>query len=888
MNEGGKLTSAAPAGNGPIQPDAHRSFWYAYPTSGTRSALASQAGSFLGAQGVMRYRSVYVESLLERLTRQLGLYALTPLLAVLGLAVLVQIPTKPDLGFTVHHLEVVTVSGPAINSGVQPGDIILQIAGHPIDSMPAYYAALASHHSLTPLTVELARQGQRLPIIIEPVPPSQARLIRFYSQWVVGLAFLMIGWWVLSKRHDPVARNFFGLCMIFAFFLMEVPDQPHLTFMWVKEGVRGLLQLLLPAYFLRFFIQFPAPKRTSSGQPDSLRWILLPGWLLFFLMTLGDLTGLTKTHLQISSWLELASLLYMVVYIVGGIFIFSRKIMRKDRPIEHTKMRVVLIGIVCGLIPFFTAAIVGNLAPGSALPQWQYLAFSLLLVPASFALAIMRIGALDRDFIIRTSLIYGLMTAMVLLGYFLVVLGVGLVFGQLLGVRSDHITLALVAISGLLFLPFKGLAQDWIDRTFYPARKANRQAMNRLAEELTGMIDTTEVLSVLRQSLTSLFEPSSLTIFLADDDDNFQLVEAQETSSEQRVEPIVLNLNSSLIRLLNRIRHPLFIEEVEDLLLSAGSDPSSVLILSDPQLQLIVPLVTGNRLLGFLTMGDKNGHALYSQEDLANLQSLAVQAAPLIESRQLYSESLQRKRMEAELELAREIQARLLPTEPLATKSFAIVGRNDPCRMVGGDFFDYFLRPDGSLALAIGDVSGKGIPAALLMTSLRVAFRSEAGPTSGSRQVITRLNRIIHGLVSQGRFVCFFFGILDPQTGLLTYCNAGMDPPVLFRAATGVREFLRRGGPVLGISPDQGYREGRLSLQKGDCVLFYTDGLTEQRNPQGEFFDIERLCAAVPQPVNGSYKDNIDRIFDSVEAFGSDGEPDDKTAMILQVNRLQP
>jgi len=499
----------------------------------------------------------------------------------------------------------------------------------------------------------------------------------------------------------------------------------------------------------------------------------------------------------------------------------------------------------------------------------------------------MRFGALDKDFIIRTSLTYALLTAMVLLGYFAVVVCVGLVFGKLLGVRSDQLSLALVAASGLLVLPLKGLVQHWIDRTFYPARRANREAMNRLAEELTGIIDAVEVTRVLHRSLQSLFEPGSLAVFLADNEGNFHSTSIEKTCRPRQPLTPGLPADSSLVHILNRIRYPLFSEEIEDLLLASGSDSDSLQLLARiDKLQLVVPLVTGDRLLGFITLGDKKGHSLYSQEDLANLQAMAVQAAPLIESRQLYGESLRRKSLEAELKLARDIQASLLPTEPLATPAFSIAGRNEPCRMVGGDFFDYFQRPDGTLAMAIGDVAGKGIPAALLMTSLRVAFRSEADPASGTRDVITRLNTTIQGLVSKGRFVCFFFGILDPRTGILTFCNAGMDPPVLFRASSAVREFLRRGGPVLGINPDQGYREGRLKLQAGDRILFYTDGLTEQRNPQGEFFDIQRLCDTVSRQVNGSSQDNIARIFSSVEDFGSDGEPDDKTAMLLQFNSL--
>jgi len=831
----------------------------------------------------MRYRSVYSEPLVEKATRRLGLYGIVPIFAILGLAVLLEIPDKPELDFSVRQLEVVAVERSARAAGLEPGDRITTIAGRPVSTMPGYFTALARHRTLDPLPLEVTRNGRALAVVVVPHPPSQARLTRSYSQWGVGLAFLVIGWWVLRRRHDPVARNFFALCMIFAFVLMEIPDRPYLDYMWFKESLRWLLQLLLPAYFLRFFVQFPAPRRTPSGQPDKLRWMLIPGWTLFLLTTLGDVTGLTGLLPRMAAWLEGISLLYMLGFIVAGLVIFARKIRRRDRPIEHTKMRVVLIGILCGLTPFLSAAIVGNLMPGAALPQWQYLAFSLLLVPASFALAIMRFGALDKDFILRTSLIYGLLTAMVLGCYFVVVVGIGLVFGRLLGVRSEQITLAMVAGCGLLALPLRNLAQRWVDRAFYPARQANRRAMNRLAGELTELIDADEAIALLHERLQALFMPTTLAIYLVDSSGSFFPVSGPVTDEEP---PPAQPPDGTLVRLLGRIRYPLFTEEVEDLLLEAGSDQDSMALLTVMQPQLLVPLITGNRLLGFLALGDKKGKALYSQEDLANLLSLAIQAAPLIESRQLYRESLHQKRLEAELEVAREIQTRLLPTETLRGEGFVIQGRNEPSRMVGGDFFDYFQLPDGSVALAIADVSGKGIPAALLMTSLSVAFRNEANPASGAREVIARLNRTVHGLVTPGQFVCFFFGILDPRSGGLTYCNAGMDPPVLFRAAAGIKEFLRRGGPVLGVDSQREYREGHLTLQPGDFVLFYTDGLTEQRNRQGEFFDIERLCEEANGPATDTCGQRLDRIFCRVSDFGDDREPDDKTAMLLIINQI--
>ncbi len=302
---------------------------------------------------------------------------------------------------------------------------------------------------------------------------------------------------------------------------------------------------------------------------------------------------------------------------------------------------------------------------------------------------------------------------------------------------------------------------------------------------------------------------------------------------------------------------------------------------------LLVPLVSGARLVGFLAFGAKAEGALYSQEDLANLRGLALQVGSIVESRRLYQETLKQQRLDAELAVARDIQGRLLPTAPLVTPAYAVAGRNDPCRAVGGDYFDYFLREDGHLAVAIADVAGKGVPAALLMTSLCTAFRRDAEGRQAPSAVVRGLNTLVGERVTPGRFVCFFFADLDPATGLLRYCNAGMDPPVLLRAGGGPQHRLRKGGPVLGAAPDHHYREGVLSLAAGDRLFLHTDGLADERNAAGEFFDTERLLAEVATRPDGSPAAVLDQVFSAVAAFGDGAEPDDKTAILLVIKELR-
>jgi sigma-B regulation protein RsbU (phosphoserine phosphatase) len=462
-------------------------------------------------------------------------------------------------------------------------------------------------------------------------------------------------------------------------------------------------------------------------------------------------------------------------------------------------------------------------------------------------------------------------------------MGLGEFLAQVFHVETYRVLLVVMAGSSLAILPLRRWIQGMIDNAFYPARRANRRSMTRLADQLTGLIDPEEVIQTLVESLDDLFRPEGITLFLSPADGKGPFRPRPAGTEDNDSE---LDQDCGLAILLNRIRRPVFAEELEDHLFAGDTDAESLKVLTRIKAALLVPMIAGNRLLGFLTFGPKSSGALYSQEDLANLRGLAVQAASLIESRQLYLESLRQKRMETELEVARDIQARLLPTGPLDTDLFSICGRNEPCRMVGGDYFDYFQLEDGTLGFAIADVSGKGIPAALMMTSLVVAFRREAKAGTGPRAVMDRLNPVIASLVSTGNFICLFFGIWNPATGIIHYCNAGMDPPVLFRPRVEFRQKLKKGGPVLGVEAERLYREGVLALEPGDRLLLFTDGLTEEQNPLGDFFDLGRLLDLVTANIEFSPPRLIEKIFAAVNAFGGEEKSDDKTAIILEIKGL--
>jgi len=827
--------------------------------------------------------SASVESRAGRVSRFLGIYILAPLMMVIAIPAALHIIQKTDIGFAVRNLTVAVVEagGPADRAGVRKGDVLKTVNGVEINTTDDFYRETALDYTFDPVSLTLQRDGAEIPLVIKPQQTARPRQVFGLSLWLGGLAFLMIGWWVYSKRHDAVARNFFGMCLIFAFYLLNVPPSRNDFAMRALEVLRDILQLLWPVLFLRFIQLFPATE-APAGLNRRQRLIYAPAVVLVALVVAAKMLGLDETSPLITA-LFYAALIYVVTYFVAGLIVFARKVLRRDRPVQHTKLRVILLGLVCGMVPFLLALAANSL--GMDRPFLNYLGFASLLVPASFALAIMRYGALDTAFVVRTSLIYGLLTLAILAAYFLAVGVFGRTITTVFGISSEPMAALAIAVCSLMVLPLRRRLQRLIDHAFYPSRRADRQALADLARSLADQMDADTAHTLLLTRLHDLYRPRSLALLLGEGDTPLALRPIRALVDGVPT-PLLedLPLSSPMARLLDRLRRPVFREEVEDALPPSVADPDGRALLTRCDAALLVPLISGNQLLGVLIFGPKPDGSLYRQTDLANLSALALQAASLLRSLSLVNESLLRRQLETELSVARDIQAHLLPTAALSTKRFHVAGCMSPCRQVGGDYFDYFSLDNGCLGVCIADVSGKGIPAALLMTTVRVAFRAEALPGRAPEAVVVALNVHVREVLSDAQFVSFFFGVFDPQYNQLAYCNAGMDPPLLFHR-DGRREVLRKGGPVLGVLPDHPYRRGTVTLAGGDLLLAYTDGITDQTEPgTGEFFDLERLELLARRGQDLPPDELCNRIFAAVEAFGGTEASDDKTVMVLKIN----
>jgi serine phosphatase RsbU (regulator of sigma subunit) len=285
-------------------------------------------------------------------------------------------------------------------------------------------------------------------------------------------------------------------------------------------------------------------------------------------------------------------------------------------------------------------------------------------------------------------------------------------------------------------------------------------------------------------------------------------------------------------------------------------------------------------VIGLVYLDTRAHTSSFTEDDLQIVTALANVAAAKIENVRLLEESLEKRRLEQDMKMAAEIQKGLLPGAAPVVEGYDLAGSNRPSRTVGGDYYDFALD-QGRLLFALGDVAGKGTGAALLMAVLRAAVRGHWAEGTGG-EAIARINRTICQNVTEGKYVTFFLGRLDPRSGHLTYVNAGHNPPLLVRAG-GAVETLTEGGMVLGLFDSIPFAEGTAEMRAGDTLLVFSDGITEAANAAGDEFGDARLAALAVKKRDLGAEDLQAAILKDLEAHSeSTRASDDRTLIVLK------
>ena len=286
------------------------------------------------------------------------------------------------------------------------------------------------------------------------------------------------------------------------------------------------------------------------------------------------------------------------------------------------------------------------------------------------------------------------------------------------------------------------------------------------------------------------------------------------------------------------------------------------------------------RRIGVLYLDGRDKGTLLSPTTRTGVETLATEAAVAIENARLYRETLEKARLDQELRIAAEIQQGLLPEPRYVGAGVEVVGASIPCRSIGGDLFEYIDLPSGDFGFALGDVAGKGPPAALLTAALQGMFTAHAALEGGPAATLARVNQALVRRAVQNRFVTMVYGIVA-RDGQLTYCNAGHNPPMLFTRGTVQR--LEEGGMVLGLFGHAQFAQAMLSLDPGDVLVVFSDGVSEAIDVAGEEFGDDRIVSCISANLHLEPAALLEHLLAAVRQF-SEGtiQRDDVTALVLR------
>jgi serine phosphatase RsbU (regulator of sigma subunit) len=310
--------------------------------------------------------------------------------------------------------------------------------------------------------------------------------------------------------------------------------------------------------------------------------------------------------------------------------------------------------------------------------------------------------------------------------------------------------------------------------------------------------------------------------------------------------------------------------------------PGQSIIMRGLRAILCAPMMAQDRLVGVVYVDTSMRTGAFTEADRDLLSAIANQAGITLENSRLYTVAVEKGRLEHELNLAREIQQGLLPRRKPHLPGYEVEAVWQSAREMAGDFYDYFMLNEESFGVVIADVSDKGAPSALFMAVARSMIRSYAFAGLPPRETLSQTNDLILDDAESGMFVTVYHSVFY-RNGLSININAGHNPPVLFRAASGTASLLPQGGRAIGWFPHNPLSELELKLEAGDVVVYYTDGLTDAENPNGENFGEARLCRVVEEAASSSAADVLQHILHAVEQFGQGVVPfDDLTLMVVR------
>jgi len=582
---------------------------------------------------------------------------------------------------------------------------------------------------------------------------------------------------------------------------------------------------------------------------------------------------LARFHIRFFSFLD-------VLLVTLAIYFLARSFRETRVPKIRRQLRAVLFGLGSCVGLYAIAVPLPNLF-AATLPEGTrtvLVTAALLVGTGAIGFAIVRASFLEVGTVFRRAFLFSLTFGALVAGFLLLARQMDRVLHVQAGTAIPFFQGLFVLLAIVFFHPILGRVERAVDRVLAGERAAHLGILRDLSREMTTAFDLALVSNRIVRSLRDALAVDDVRLFLRDRSGERYL---EHGSSEKT--PAAFEASHPIVRAADGLREPAPARDLAEEPVAAEEREEVREALLRLRAEVVVPvhLPGGGDGLGFLALGPKITGSRYTGEEIGLLSMLGTQIGFTARNARLHEEAVERRLVDEEIALARSVQESIVPRRSPRVDGIDVAAINVPSRQVGGDYYDLIPMESGDLGIAVGDVSGKGIPAALLMSMLHAALHVQMSRAARAAELVGRLNRVLCRSTSVEQFATFFFGVYRREEGVIRFCNGGHNSPFVLRA-DGRIETLAEGGLVLGFAEDASYGEGTVRVAKGDLAIFYTDGVTEEARGEEEFGET-RLVETVRRHCARSAAEIVEAVRGEVARFaGSDRHADDFTLIVLR------
>jgi len=662
--------------------------------------------------------------------------------------------------------------------------------------------------------------------------------------WEFFFPSLLIFSWLfpidrLSRFHHPRIR-----------YLVFVPQLFHLSLALLYQRLMGFLNLLI-----------------ESSNDDSFTGMVLAPFAWVFQQVML-LVAYIRTNDQVIFGL------INVCYLLIAIYFFETSRRYLTNPRLQSQTRLVTCGMRVGL-GLYTLAYASSTFWRSSYANTAgtYLLIGAILGGGGFLVnAIIRHRFLNVQLFFRQSMINTLISSTLVGLYILAAMRSQSILEPIFGAQAEVISYLFILLILLLFQPISTWIDNVIRSMFMRTRTDYRNIVERFSRQVISVFDPQQLRSSIEEIMKTSLLVDQVYFVLFDD----SLGEYAILKSNDQDRRIVIDRQDMMLRGIN-----LLDTSTRYTALSSYQEDSRLAeFLTDRRVRVVLPLKDAQNLLGFLALSARSAGYRYTAEDFNLLGVLSNQMVTAMTNARLYVDSLERLRLEEEVNMARQIQLDLLPSRPPICPVSVISASSTPSRTVGGDFYDFIpLENEHRLGIVIADASGKGMPAALMVAQIQAILRSEVNNGNPIKQVLENMNQQVATSTSSEKYVTLFYAELDQTNCILYYANAGHNYPLLVRA-NGDLELLETGGPVIGAFPNIKYASDSVQLNPDDVLFFFTDGLSEAMDDDDVEYGEGRIRRFLVDHRSEEPQAIIDEILADVRRHDPTTPPQDDTTIV--------